>query len=416
MKHVLHITNQIILLTSIGFLLGCQPASADKAEQAMPPAPKVTVAKVISERITEWDEFTGRIEAVQTVNLRPRVSGYIDEVVFNEGSIVKAGDVLFHIDDKQLKTQVSRFEADVVEAQSQAVLAQNELVRGKSLKKKNAISQEELENRQAKQQQTKAMVHARKASLAELLLELDYTKVKAPISGRVSNAFITKGNYVNAGSTLLTTLVSIDKMYAYFDTDEQTYLKYTKALKQQGISHTSQIKVPVYMGLADGQDFPYEGYLDFIDNKVDEQTGTIRGRAVFDNANKLLTPGLFARLKVAGGASFDGVLIDDKAVGTDLNNKFVWVLNEQNQVQYRAVTLGKKVHGLRMIKEGLSAGDTIVISGLQRVRAGAVVDPQTTEMADETLLTKLKHQQQRIDELMFNHKTAAKTTHSQHKG
>ena len=374
-------------------LIACQPAAEQAVAHSKPPAPQITVAQVISERVTEWDEFTGRLEAPQTVALRPRVSGYIEQVVFKEGALVKAGQILFKIDAKPFTAQVNRLKAEVTDAKSQALLAKRELQRGQRLKKQNAISQEELDNRLARQQQSAAHVQSQIAALATAQLDLDYTKVKAPISGRISRAFITKGNYVTAGQSELTSLVSTDKVYAYFDADERTFLSYM----QQANATDNNSNSPVMMGLAIDNGFPYNGHIDFIDNHVNRDTGTIRGRAVFDNSDGRFTPGLFARMKLVSSASYQGILIDDKAISTDLNNKFVLVLDQDNMVQYRRIVLGQKNHNLRLIKEGLVAGDIIVVKGLQRVRPGTLITPKQIPMADEAVLAQLKQQQQRID-------------------
>ena len=228
-------------------------------------------------------------------------------------------------------------------------------------------------------------------------IELGYTTVKAPISGRVSRALITKGNYVTAGQSELTTLVSTDKIYAYFDVDERTYLKYSQQIREGSRPQASEHKSPVLMGLAVDNSFPYSGHINFIDNQINPKTGTMGIRAVFDNLDGRFTPGSFARIKLIGSASYQGILIDDKAVGTDLNNKFVMILDQHNTVQYRAVTLGQKQQSLRLISQGLKAGDTVVINGLQRIRPGITVDPTVVPMANDTTIAKLKQLQQRVD-------------------
>lgn len=389
--------NLILILLAVNMLIACQPQQAEQPANQQAPAPQISVAKVIYERITEWDEFTGHLAAPQKVELRPRVSGYIDNVAFMEGQLVTAGDVLFLVDSKQLQAQVNRLKSDVVDAESQELLARKDLKRGRQLKNQNAISQEELENRIAHQQQTKAVVQSRKSSLVQALLDLDYAQVKSPISGRTSRAMITKGNYVSKGLSLLTTIVSTDKIYAYFDADEQSYLKYNRLAAKEQRPNYRQSKAPVLMGLIDDDGFPHVGHIDFMDNQVNMQTGTITGRAVFENTKGYFTPGLFARIKVASNTSYRSILIDDKAIGTDLQNKFVLVLDKENKVQYHAVTLGKKHNGLRLIKNGLKPNDIIVTKGLQRVRPGSLVIPTTINMASDQVLAQLKSQQQRID-------------------
>ncbi|WP_416307486.1 efflux RND transporter periplasmic adaptor subunit [Neptunicella sp. SCSIO 80796] len=389
------IVKSLLFVSLVSLLSAC--GTAESEQQPNIPAPQVSVATVVNERLTEWDEFTGRIQAPQTVELRPRVSGYVDIVAFKEGSMVNAGDTLFLIENRQFKAEVKRLKADLLYAQSQQDLAEREHKRAVELSAKQAISAELLDSRLANVQQAKAKVESVGAALDLAKLNLGYTRVEAPIAGRVSNALITKGNYVTAGESVLTSIVSTQKVYAYFDADEQTYLKYTK-LAQQGERPSSRSNPsPVMMALANDAEFRYTGQLDFLDNSVNASTGTIRGRAIFDNQDGSLIPGLFARLKLVGSASYNGILIDDKAIGTDLNNKFVLVLDDSNTLQYRAVELGEKLHGLRIIKSGLSAGEKIVVNGLQRVRPGATVTPQDVDMVAEQTINRIHSLQQRID-------------------
>ena len=395
------------ILFSAALLAGCEPAPQQVQQ---PQAPVVTVAEVIDQRLTEWDEFTGRIQAPQTVELRPRVSGYLDFVAFEEGAMVKPGDPLFFIDNRPFKAEVKRLEADLVDAKAQWELAEREYVRAQDLVGKKAISQELLDNRYARRQQAKARIESVSAALDLAELNLSYTRVTAPIAGRVSNAMITKGNYVTAGQSVLTTVVSTDEAYAYFDADEQTYLKYTRLAKQGERPSSRDTRNPVLMGLATDSDFPYQGVIDFVDNKVNQTTGTIRGRAVFNNEDGTLIPGLFARIKLVGSASYQGILIDDKAIGTDLNNKYVYVLGDDNTVQYRAIELGEKLNGLRIIKSGLRAGEQVVINGLQRIRPGAQVTAQQAVMASEEALAGLQAQQARIDQAQNDAQFAQKQT------
>ncbi|MBC3765668.1 efflux RND transporter periplasmic adaptor subunit [Neptunicella marina] len=387
---------QTMLLTgAMALLAGC--GDEVPAQQAAPAAPQVSVASVVSERLTEWDEFTGRLEAPQTVELRPRVSGYVDIVAFKEGSLVKAGDTLFMIDNRPYKAEVKRLQAQLLVAQSQQELAERELHRAKNLSGKQAIAEELLDNRRATLQQAEASVESVKAALELAKLNLGYTRVEAPISGRVSRALITQGNYVNAGQSVLTSIVSTERLYAYFDADEQTLLKYKRLdLNGEGSPDGSKHRT-VLMSLASDNEYRFKGELDFFDNQVNVHTGTIRARAVFDNQQAGLVPGLFARIKLVGSASYQGILIDDKAIGTDLDNKFVLVVNDDNLVNYRAVELGEKVQGLRIIKSGLSAGDKIVVNGLQRVRPGSKVTVQAVDMVAQKTIDRIQALQQRMD-------------------
>ncbi len=398
-----------IFLSSLSLLIAC---GDDAPAQHQMQAPAVSVAQVINQRITEWDEFTGRLEAPQSVSLRPRVSGYIESIAFKEGSIVEKGQALFYIDSRSFKADVKRLEADLADVSSQLKLAKSSFKRANELTANNAISVEVFDNRSAELEQAKARLRSTKAALEIAKLNLGYTQVKAPITGRVSRALITSGNLVSAGETLLTTLVSVDKAYAYFDADEQTYLKYMQLAKAGTRPSSREVKNPVYMALANDSGFPHEGYIDFVDNQVNPNTGTIRGRAVFENSQGQFIPGLFTRIKLIGSASYDGILIDDAAVNTDLNNKYVLVLAEDNKVQYRAVTLGEKLNGLRIIKSGLSPEDSIVVKGLQRVRPGSQVAPTTIQMAKQDTLDKLHAQQQRVDSSLsrLNYAHASKKT------
>ncbi|MFC3031421.1 efflux RND transporter periplasmic adaptor subunit [Pseudoalteromonas fenneropenaei] len=377
-------------------LAGCSDGEA--MQQAQMQAPQVSVAPVISQRITEWDEFTGRLEAPEQVSLRPRVSGYIESVAFIEGALINAGDTLFVIDQAPFKAEVQRLDGELQQAQSRLQLAKSEYARAHKLSSQSAISAEQVDQRRSQLQQAEAQLQSVKSALQLAELNLSYTEVKAPISGRVSRALITKGNYVTAGQSLLTSLVSTDKVYAYFDADEQTYLNYIKLAQHGERPDVREVAHPVFMELAGERDFPHHGVVDFMDNQINPTTGTIRARAVFDNADGNFLPGMFARIKLSGSGSFQGVLIEDRAIGTDLNHKFVLVLDEANHVQYRGIELGEKLAGLRIIKAGLQAHDKIVVNGLQRVRPGTPVNPQFVEMSDNDTLNKLQALQKRLDE------------------
>jgi multidrug efflux system membrane fusion protein len=391
-------TVRTFLLASIAavVLAACgQPEAAGAG--AAPKAPTVDVATVVELRITEWDEFTGRLQAPETVALMPRVSGYLDKVLFTEGALVKAGDLLFQIDDRAFTADVNRLQAELQSAISQQQLANSDYQRAEQLRSQKAIAEEVLDARRARKDQSASQVAAVKAALTKAELDLSHTQVRAPISGRVSNALITAGNYLQAGQSQLTSIVSTDRMYAYFDADEQTYLKYVQlaATGKRGDSRSEAS--PVLMALSSDSDYRFTGALDFLDNSINPQTGTIRARAVFSNEDNSLIPGLFAKIKLVGSASYQGILIDDKAVGTDLNNKFVLVVDDKQQLQYRPVTLGEKVGGLRIVTSGLKASETIVVNGLQRVRPTMQVTPNTVKMATAEQLVSLQQQQQALD-------------------
>jgi len=380
------------------FLLACSEQPATPATEHAMPAPQVDVAKVISQRITEWDSFTGRLESPHRVSLRPRVSGYIDKVSFAEGTNVNQGDVLFVIDQAPYQEQVNRLAAQLVQVKSQLTLATTDYNRVVKLRKSKSVSQEEVDNRYAAMQQANASVKATQAQLALAKLDLGYTEVKAPIAGKISRALITEGNYVTAGNSILTNIVSTETLYAYFDVDEQTFLNYKDLEKASQHSSEHSYQQPVAMKLANDANYEFWGQLDFVDNSIDATTGTIRVRASFINEDGYLMPGMFAHIKVAASSTYQGVLVDEKAIGTDLNNKFVMVLTQDNSVQYRAVQLGDKVNGMRLIQQGLEAGDTIVVNGLQRIRPGAVVNPKMKTMASKQQVAEISAWQQRLDE------------------
>ena len=393
-------TVRTFMLGSVAALVLAACGNPEAADQAQAQAaPLVSVAQVVYERVTEWDEFTGRLQAPQTVNLVPRVSGYIEQIHFSEGALVQKGDLLVQIDPRPFAAEVARLKAELQSAKSASVLADAEYSRAEKLSSQRAISAEVLDSRLARKQQTAATVASVSAALQRAELDLSYTSIRAPISGRVSYAQVTAGNYVNAGQSQLTSLVSTDKMYAYFDVDEQTYLKYAR-LAQDGKRADTRDEAanPVYMALASEAGFNHIGHVDFVDNRIDAQTGTIRIRASFANAENDLLPGLFARIRLVGSDSYDGVLIDEKAVGTDLNNKFVLVVNASNQLEYRAITLGEKVNGLRIVTDGLAATDKIVVNGLQRVRPNMQIEPKLVEMASSEQLVKLRSEQQQLDQ------------------
>ncbi|BFT29491.1 efflux RND transporter periplasmic adaptor subunit [Alteromonas sp. D210916BOD_24] len=366
------------------------PSQSMQASVAVP----VDVATVVSQRLTEWDNFTGRLESPHVVALRPRVSGYIDFVAFDEGEYVKQGQTLFLIDNRTFKAEVDRLTAQLEEAKSRVELAEQNYKRAVTLRKTQAVSEELLDARLAEKNQALASLNQTQAALEVARLNRGFARVEAPISGRVSRAHVTEGNFVSAGQTELTRIVSTDKLYAYFDIDEHTYLNY---INDSANAATAVNEQPVAMRLANESEYHHWGQIDFIDNQVNSSTGTLRVRAVFNNEEGRLIPGLFAHLKLAGDTLEQGILIKEKAIGTDLNNKFVLVVNDQNIVEYRAVALGDKVGSMRIIKSGLAANDTIVVDGLQRVRPGAEVMASEVPMGDEDALANLSDWQLKVD-------------------
>jgi RND family efflux transporter MFP subunit len=369
-----------VLLAALIGLSGC---GNDATATVQAPAPQVSVASALEREVTEWDEFTGRVEAVESVEIRPRVTGYIESVNFSEGSTVRKGDLLFVIDPRPYRAELSKAEAELARAVARSELAASDAARSKSLVDIKAVSREEYDTRVNAAREATANVAAARAAVDATKLNLEFTRVTSPITGRVSKAAVTAGNLVTGGSnaaTLLTTVVSLDPIYVTFEGDEQIYLKYT-ALAQRGERQSSRdVANPVLMGLANETDYPRRGAMVFVDNQVDPRTGTIRARASFETKDGFLTPGLFARVKLLGHNSFQAVLVDDRAIGTDQSQKFVYVVDAANKVVYRPVKIGRLTDGLRIVLQGLQPGESVIVNGLQRVRPGVVVAPERIAM------------------------------------
>jgi RND family efflux transporter MFP subunit len=354
----------------------------NEAAEAPPAPPAVQVSKVIARPITEFDEFTGRFEAVERVEVRPRVSGYVTEAKFEQGHIVKKGDVLYVIDSRPYVATLKHAQAELSRAQTQLSLSSSERTRAQKLVAARAISEEEFDARTSGTEQAAANLEAAKAAVESAQLDLSFTTVRAPISGLVGRAEITAGNLVAAGTTLLTTVVSIDPIYVSFDGDEQVYLKYVGLDLRGELGSSRTHHNPVWAGLADEQGHPHEGVMVFLDNELDPNTGTIHARGLFKNPDRRFTPGMFARVKLIGSARYDALLINDSAVSTDQSVKYVFKVGEGNKVEYTPVKLGPLVDGLRVVREGLKADDVILVKGLQQVRPGMPVTPQLVAMGE----------------------------------
>lgn len=362
------------------------------APQAPPPAPppEVSVATVVERDITEWDEYTGRLEAVNTVEIRPQVSGILQQLAFTEGKEVRQGDLLFQIDPRPFRAELDRAEAEAEKARTSAELAAADLARGEQLRGTRAISQEEYDQRVAASRSAAANVRAAEAAAEVARLNLAYTRITSPIDGRIGRAEVTPGNLVSGGAgstaTRLATVVSMSPMYAYFEASEQEYLKYMDMARTGARPLSRDEKNPVHMAVGNETEFRHEGYMDFVDNRVQPGTGTLLGRAVFPNPDRHLTPGMFVRVRLIASAPYKGLLINDRAIATDQDRRFVLVVGEGDVLEYRAITTGPVVDGLRVVREGLKAGDRIVVNGLQRVRSGMPITPRMVPM-DETAET-----------------------------
>jgi len=373
-----------ILLSVV--LVGCDNSVA---QNAAPPAPAVSAADVVVKSISQWDSFNGRIEAVESVQLRPRVSGYIDKVNYTDGQEVKKGEVLFTIDDRTYRAALEQAQASLARAKTQASLAQSEANRTDKLINTHLVSREEWEQRRSAATQAQADIRAAQAAVDTAQLNLDFTKVTAPIDGRASRALITSGNLVTAGdsASVLTTLVSQKTVYVYFDVDESTYLHYQNLARSGQGASSNHMALPVEIGLTGEDGYPHQGKVDFLDNQLTPSTGTIRMRALLDNAQRQFTPGLFARVRLPGSAEFNATLIDDKAVLTDQDRKYVYIVDKEGKAQRRDITPGRLAAGLRIVQRGLNPGDKVIVDGLQKVfMPGMPVNAKTVAMTASTAL------------------------------
>lgn len=363
----------LLILAAHAFLLiGCE----GQQTQA-PPPPEVTVSKPVVEEVVEWDEYTGRLEAVDTVNVRARVSGYLESIHFKDGQMVKKGALIFVIDPRPYRAELDRALAQLKLSKARLSLAEKDLSRAKHLLSERVISEEEADTRVSGEQVARASVEMAQADVNAARLNVEFTQVRAPISGLISRKYVTKGNLINGGTggTLLTTIVSIDPIYCYLEKDEQSYLRYSSLEREGMVPVSGKGENPAFLELSNETGYPHKGYIDFIDNRMDPNTGTIRGRGVFPNPDNTLTPGLFARMKIAGSGQYKAMLVPDEAVGSDQSLKFVFIVNPENTVEYRQVTLGPRMNGLRIVREGVMPEDRVIVKGLQRVQPGIKVDP-----------------------------------------
>ncbi len=376
----LNLPRSILAAICSAVLAACSHSHAQSASNAAPP-PAVTVAEVIARPLHHWDELTGELQAVNTVDVHPRVSGFIDSVQFTEGARVAKGQVLFQIDPRPFQIEIERLSAEIKRAQSRLDFATAGHARAERLFAQNAIAREEYEQLTSAETEAAGDLGSLNAQLQAARLNLEYTHVRSPIDGHVSRALITPGNLVS-NTNLLTTVVSDDPIYAYFDTDEATYLKFARLEQpnRAGPRGRAAVSSPVFMGLVGEQGYPHQGVLDFVDNQVDARSSTIHARAVFDNKDGRFTPGLFARIKLVASDSYDAILIDERAVGNDLGKKYVLVLKPDDTLEYRSVTLGTRIDGLRVVDEGLRAADVVVVNGLQHASAGDKVQATRVTM------------------------------------
>lgn len=356
---------------------GCQRSAASPVGGHMPP-PDVTVAPVEQREVVQWEELTGRAASIEYVEVRPRVSGHIEKVHFESGQLVKKGDVLFVIDSRWYKADAERREAELAMAQARSDNAKREAKRNPQLLASKALSKEEAEARDARDAEARAALLAARAARDSAQLDLEFTSIRAPIDGRVSRALVTVGNYISGvagAATLLTTIVSVDPVYVYADMDENALLRFNALSRSGQLATNGHGQVPVELQLGDESGFPHHGYIESLDNRVDPQSGSIVLRAVLPNPDGRIVPGLFARIRVPSSGLTPVVLVDETAIGTDQAQKYVLSVSATNTTLYRPVTLGPAVDGKRIVRQGLTAGERVIVNGLARVRPGMPVNP-----------------------------------------
>lgn len=367
-----------VLFASALILAGCD--DAPKSQNAPPPPPKISVAKPVVKKITETDVFTGRFEAKEDVELRARVAGYLQEVHFKDGSLVEVGDLLFTIDRKQFQAELENAQSSVTVAQSRLDLTKEEFERGRKLRTSGTIAASTQDQRQQEFLAAQAEFAGASARLRTAQLNLGYTRIYSPVKGRIGRNLVSVGNLVQANSTVLASIVSLDPIYFYFDVDERSYLAYAR-LSQNGTRPSGRLTpYEVNIQLTDETEPKHPGNLDFLDNRIDQATGTMRGRAIVTNTDLFLQPGLFGRISIPGSNEYEGVLIPDQAVATDQNRRVVFVVGEKNVLMPTVIRPGPRIDGYRVVRKGLKGDETIVVNGLARVRPGMTIDPQLQEL------------------------------------
>lgn len=367
------------LALGCGLLAGCGKSQAQQGPPQMPP-PEVQVSLPVVREVTDYQDFPGRLAAVNSIEVRARVTGYLTKIHFKEGADVEKGDLLFEIDPRPYEAELARAEGNVQQAQGKLTRVELEYERAKSLSAKNAISKDEFDRVTGDRSEALGMLAVAKAARDMATLNLSFTKVTASIAGRISSRAIDPGNLVKADETTVTVLVSTNPIYAYFDLDERTLLRLKRLIGDGKIEWSVDGGLPVLMGLADEDGFLHEGTINFADNRVDPDSGTWRLRGRFDNSDELLSPGMFVRIRLPIGKPYEAILVAEEALGTDQGQKFVYVVNEANKVEYRRIKIGRLHSGLRVIQDGLTTGEKIIVSGLQRARPGIEVTPEVAPM------------------------------------
>lgn len=352
------------------------PTGGPPPAAAQPAPPAVSVASPVVREIVEQDEYTGRFDAIETVEVRARVSGYLESIHFRDGAMVSSQELLMVIDQRPYQVLVNQAQANVASAQTRLDFYRADLERAERLARTGVTPERTFDERRQQFLQAQADINAARAALDQARLNLSFTEIKAPIGGRISRRLVTEGNLVTADQTLLTTIVALDPIYFYFDVDERSYLSYMRDASAEPTEPARGLNRPVELALGDEREPSRRGRLDFVDNRIDQSTGTIRARAMFDNSDHALTPGLFGRIRVAGSLPYRGILVPDEAIGADQDRRFVYVVAADGTVQQRIVRPGPRQFGYRVIRQGLEGNEKIVVAGLQRLRPGARVTPR----------------------------------------
>ena len=370
------------LLLGAAIVVSSLVAAKSVEAQGAPPntPPPVTVAKPVVKDIREWDEFIGRFEAVDEVEVRARVSGYLDKVHFRDGAIVKAGDLLFTIDQRPYRTTLQEAEATLASTKARVEFAATDLERAEALRRTGNIPEQLFDQRRQALLTARADFDRAQATLNRARLDMEFTQIRTPLAGRVSRKLISEGNLINANQTVLTNIVSLDPIHFYFDVDERTYLSYTQMALEGTRPSSRTTPNEVFVALSSEREPTRRGRMDFVDNRLDAATGTMRGRAIFENKDLALTPGLFGRIRLIGSGVYRGVLLPEEAVGADQDRRIVYVVGDDNRLVMRPVRLGPRIDGYRVIRDGLKGDETLVVSGLVRVRPGMQIQPQTTTL------------------------------------
>lgn len=370
-----------VLTAAVLALAGCDDEQAEANAPSAPPPPQVSVSQPVVKQVVEDDEFVGRFEAISEVEVRARVGGYLETILFQDGQIVQQGDLLFTIDPRPFETALGQAQAELDSAQAELNFTRSDLARAEQLVARGNISQQAVDERRESFLGAQARVAAAEAALERARLDLDYTQIEAPLSGRIDNNYISEGNLVEENDTILTSIVSTDPIYFYFDIDERSFLAYSRDARERGVNlQEGGGGLEVTVRLSDSREDPVTGRLNFAENRVDPDSGTVRVRAIVPNPGLVLQPGLFGVVSVPGSLPYEGILLPDEAIASDQNRRIVYVVGEEDVVSAREVRPGPRIDGYRVIREGLTGEETIVVNGLIRVRPGVTITPQPVEL------------------------------------